>query len=184
MKAEETRLKNCWVLEPDVFEDERGYFYEGFNSQEFKKATGFDFNVKQINQSRSSKGVLRGLHFQTGEKAQAKLVSCLEGELLDVAVDLRSNSPTFGRYATVRLSAHNKKQLYIPKGMAHGFLVLSEHAGLMYLVDELYSKEHDSGIIYSDPELNISWGVPDNEIILSAKDQTLPTFHESKRCDP
>lgn len=180
MKASGTNLKDCWILEPDVFEDERGYFYEGFNIQKFKKATGIDFEVKQINQSRSSKGVLRGLHFQTGEKAQAKLVSCLEGELIDVAVDLRPNSETYRQYCIVRLSAHNKKQLYIPKGMAHGFLVLSEHAKLMYQVDELYSKEHDSGIMYNDPDINISWGVPDEEIILSEKDKNLPLLKESK----
>ncbi|WP_370088939.1 dTDP-4-dehydrorhamnose 3,5-epimerase [Ekhidna sp.] len=178
MKAEKTNLKDCWVLEPDVFEDERGYFYEGFNAVKFKKATGFDFDVKQINQSRSSRGVLRGLHFQTGDKAQAKLVSCVEGEVLDVAVDLRKDSPTFQQYAMVRLSAHNKKHFYIPKGMAHGFLVLTDHAKLMYQVDELYSREHDSGIIYSDPEISISWGIPEEEIILSEKDQNLPLLSQ------
>ncbi|MEP1034505.1 dTDP-4-dehydrorhamnose 3,5-epimerase [Ekhidna sp.] len=180
MKIEKTNLKDCLIVEPDIFEDERGYFYEGFNSEKFRKSTGIDFLVKQINQSRSSKGVLRGLHFQTKEKSQAKLVTCLEGELLDVAVDLRSDSMTFGQYCIVRLSAHNKKQLYIPRGMAHGFLVLSEHAKLMYLVDELYSKEHDSGIIYNDPEINISWGVSEDEIILSEKDQNLPSFKQTK----
>lgn len=180
MKAEETNLKDCWILEPDVFEDERGYFYEGFNVEKFKNATGFDFSVKQINQSRSSKGVLRGLHFQTRERAQAKLVSCIEGEVLDVAVDLRSDSPNFGKYAIIRLSAHNKKHFYIPKGMAHGFLVLSDYAKLMYQVDELYSKEHDSGIIYNDPEINISWGFSEDDIILSEKDQNLPTLSHSK----
>ena len=180
MNSEETTLKDCWILEPDVFEDERGYFYEGFNVEKFKNATGLNFEVKQINQSRSSKNVLRGLHFQTGEKAQAKLVSCIEGEVLDVAVDLREKSSTFGKYALVRLSAHNKKHFYIPKGMAHGFLVLTEYAKLMYQVDELYSKEHDSGIIFNDPDINISWGVPDDQIILSEKDQNLPFLNDSK----
>lgn len=180
MKAEETKLKDCFILEPDVFEDERGYFYEGFNIEKFKNATGLNFDVKQINQSRSSKGVLRGLHFQTGEKAQAKLVSCMEGEVLDVAVDLRKKSPTFGQYALIRLSAHNKKHFYIPKGMAHGFLVLTEHAKLMYQVDELYSKEHDSGIIYNDPEINVSWGISDEDLILSEKDQNLPLLKQTK----
>ncbi|SNS55458.1 dTDP-4-dehydrorhamnose 3,5-epimerase [Ekhidna lutea] len=180
MNAEETNLKGCWILEPDVFEDERGYFYEGFNVEKFKKATGFDFDVKQINQSRSSKGVLRGLHFQTGDKAQAKLVSCIEGEVLDVAVDLINDSPTFGEYSLVRLSAHNKKHFYIPKGMAHGFLVLTEHAKLMYQVDALYSKEHDSGIIYNDADISIPWGMQDDQIILSEKDKNLPTLKESK----
>jgi len=180
MKAEKTHIEGCWILEPDVFEDERGYFYEGFNNQKFLKATGIDFEVKQINQSRSSKGVLRGLHFQTKEKAQAKLISCTEGELLDVAVDLRKDSDTFGQHIIVRLSAHNKKQLFVPKGMAHGFLVLSEHAKLMYLVDELYSREHDTGIKFNDPDLNISWGISEDQMILSEKDQHLPNFKDAK----
>ena len=179
MKAEKTNLKDCWIVEPDVFEDERGYFYEGFNAQKFKKSTGFDFHVKQINQSRSSKGVLRGLHFQTGDKSQAKLISCIEGEVLDVAVDLRKDSSTFCEYSIVRLSAHNKKHLYIPKGMAHGFLVLTDYAKLMYQTDEFYSKEHDTGIIYNDPDINISWGIPDEEITLSDKDKNLPFLKET-----
>jgi len=179
MKAEKTNLEDCWILEPDVFEDERGYFYEGFNTERFKRITGFDFAVKQINQSRSSLGVLRGLHFQKAPRAQAKLVSCVEGEVLDVAVDLREKSPTYGQFSLVRLSAENKKHFYIPKGMAHGFLVLTEHARLMYQVDELYSKDHDTGIIYNDPDLNISWGLPEEQIILSEKDRSLPTLKES-----
>ena len=145
-----------------------------------KQITGFDFNVKQINQSRSSKGVLRGLHFQNTPKAQAKLVSCIEGEVIDVAVDLRKESPTFGQFSMIRLSAENKKHFYFPKGMAHGFLVLTDHAKLMYQVDELYSKEHDNGIIYNDPDINITWGISDNEIILSERDRTLPSLRESK----
>ncbi|MEP5614015.1 MAG: dTDP-4-dehydrorhamnose 3,5-epimerase [Cyclobacteriaceae bacterium] len=178
MKAEKTNLEDCWILEPDVFEDERGYFYEGFNTEKFKNLTGFDFSVKQINQSRSSLGVLRGLHFQKPPKAQAKLVSCIEGEVLDVAVDLREKSATYGQFALVRLSAENKKHFFIPNGMAHGFLVLTESAKLMYQVDELYSKDHDTGIIYNDPNLNISWGMSDEEIILSEKDKKLPSLKE------
>ena len=180
MKAERTNLDDCWVIEPDVYEDERGYFYEGYNAERFRETTGFEFQVNQINQSRSSKGVLRGLHFQNHPKAQAKLVSCIEGEVLDVAVDLRKNSTTFGQFSLIRISAHNKKHFYIPKGMAHGFLVLTDHAKLMYQVDELYSAEHDSGIIYNDPDLNISWGIAESEIILSERDKNLPTFKESK----
>ncbi len=180
MKAEKTNLNDCWIIEPDVFEDERGYFYEGFNVAKFKNVTGVDFEVKQINQSRSSKGVLRGLHFQSPPKSQAKLVSCLEGEVLDVAVDLRQNSSTYGQFSMVRLSADNKKQFYIPKGMAHGFLVLSDYAKLMYQTDELYSKEHDTGIAYNDPDLNITWSLAHEEIILSEKDSDLPTLKESK----
>ena len=180
MKVEKINIEGCWVVEPNVFEDERGYFMEGFNADRFKNTTGVDFEVKQINQSRSSKGVLRGLHFQSGEKVQAKLISCMEGELLDVAVDIRRESPTFGQHACVKLSADNKKQLYIPKGIAHGFLVLSEYAVLSYLVDEFYSKEHDTGIIYNDPEINIDWGVPEDQLIISEKDKNLPTIKESK----
>ena len=180
MKAERTNLNDSWILEPDVYEDERGYFYEGFNAQKFKNSTGLSFDVKQINQSRSSKGVLRGLHFQKGEKAQAKLISCIEGEVLDVAVDLRMDSSTFGKYSMVRLSAHNKKHLYIPKGMAHGFLVLTDYAKLMYQTDELYSQEHDGGIMYNDPDIGISWGIPEEEIILSEKDRNLPLLKQTK----
>ena len=180
MEAIETNLQGCWIIEPDVFEDERGYFFEGFNSEKFKQATGVNFEIKQINQSRSSYGVLRGLHFQNAPKAQAKFVSVSEGEVLDVAVDLRRNSPTFGHHAMVRLSSHNKKHFYVPKGMAHGFLVLSEHAKLSYQVDEVYSPKDDSGLIYNDPDLNISWGINEENIILSDKDLILPTLKESK----
>lgn len=180
MKAIETKLKGCWIIEPDVFEDERGYFYEGFNSEKFKVATGVDFHVKQINQSRSEYGVLRGLHFQKEPKAQAKFVSCIEGEVLDVAVDLRKDSETYLQYEVVRLSSHNKKHFFIPKGMAHGFLVLTDSAKLMYQVDELYSPEHDSGIRYNDPDINVAWGVSDEKIILSSKDQSLPFLREAE----
>ena len=178
MNAEQTNLKDCWVIEPDVYEDERGYFYEGFNCKKFQDATGFHFEVKQINQSRSAKNVLRGLHYQSDPKSQSKLVSCIEGEVLDVAVDLRKESPTFGHYSMVRLSAHNKKHFFIPKGMAHGFLVLTDQAKLMYQVDELHSPQHDTGIMFNDPELNISWGIDEKDIILSEKDRNLPFFKE------
>jgi len=178
MKATETKLKGCWIIEPDVYEDERGYFYEGFNIDKFKNSTGLDFSVKQINQSRSSYGVLRGLHFQIPPKAQSKFISCLEGEVLDVAVDLRKNSPTYLQHEVVRLSTQNKKHFYIPKGMAHGFLVLSETAKLMYQVDEMYSPEHDSGISYNDPQINVPWGISENELILSTKDKNLKKLSE------
>jgi len=178
MRGEETKLKGCWILEPDVFEDERGYFYEGFNGGKFHRLTGVDFNVKQLNQSGSIKGVLRGLHFQRTPKFQAKLINCLEGEILDVAVDLRVNSSTFKQYVLVRLSEENKKLFFVPKGFAHGFLVLSDYAKLMYQVDEMYSPEHDTGIAYDDPDLNISWGLPKEEIILSEKDKQLKKLSE------
>ncbi|MEM6642735.1 MAG: dTDP-4-dehydrorhamnose 3,5-epimerase [Bacteroidota bacterium] len=180
MKGTETNLKDCWILEPDVFEDERGFFYEGFNSQKFKTITGKDFIPKQLNQSGSVRGVLRGLHFQHPPKAQAKLVSCTQGELMDVAVDLRKNSPTYKKSCVVRLSDENKKQLFIPEGFAHGFIVLSEYARLMYQVNEVYSAEHDAGIAYNDPELNISWVLSEEEITLSGKDQNLKPLVETE----
>lgn len=180
MKALQTNLKDCWVIEPDVFEDERGYFYEGFNSVKFKEEIGIDFHVKQLNQSRSSKGVLRGLHFQHAPKSQAKLVTCTEGEILDVAVDIRPDSATFKQHFIIRLSAENKKSLYIPKGFAHGFLVLSEHAKLMYQVDEVYDHELDDGIAYNDPALNIPWGLSEDKVILSKKDAQLKVLSEIK----
>ncbi len=179
MKGTETKLKDCWILEPDVYEDERGFFYEGFNSEKFKKIVGVDFVPKQLNQSRSVRGVLRGLHFQLNPKAQAKLVSCTEGELIDVAVDLRANSPTFKEHVVLRLSDENKKQLFVPKGFAHGFMVLSEYARITYQVDEIYSPDHDTGIIYSDPEINVSWILPESDIILSIKDQSLKKLAET-----
>lgn len=176
MRKESVEVEGCFVLSPDVFEDERGYFFESFNQKRFEEETGINFNVKQINQSRSHKGVLRGMHFQKAEMAQAKLISCIEGELLDVAVDLRRGSPTFKRYSMVRLSADNKKQFYIPKGVAHGFLVTSDSAKLSYLVDEIYSKEHDAGVSFADPEVNIPWEYSEDLLILSEKDRNLPTI--------
>ena len=179
MKGIKTSLKDCWIIEPDVFEDERGFFFEGFNAEKFKAITGVDFIPRQLNQSGSIKGVLRGLHFQNAPRAQAKLVSCSEGELLDVAVDLRRDSPTYKKSFSARLSEENKKHLFIPKGFAHGFVVLSEYAKLMYQVDALYSPDHDTGISYNDPELNISWVLPEEEIILSNKDQQLKNLSET-----
>lgn len=179
MKGIGTNLKDCWVLEPDVFEDERGFFFEGFNANKFRKITSIDFSPKQLNQSGSGRGVLRGLHFQNAPKAQAKLICCIQGELLDVAVDLREDSPTFKQHFAIRLSEENKKMLFIPKGYAHGFIVLSEYARLMYQVDEVYSSDHDTGIAYNDPELNISWLLPESEIILSSKDQALNTLEDT-----
>lgn len=179
MRGQETHLKDCWIIEPDVFEDERGYFYEGFNAVKFYDLTGIDFQVKQLNQSRSVKGVLRGLHFQHPPKAQAKLVTCTEGEILDVVVDLRRESSTYKEHFLIRLSAENKKHLFVPKGFAHGFLVLSDYAKLMYQVDEVYSSNLDDGIAFNDPELNISWGMDAQEIILSEKDFNLKTVSDS-----
>ncbi len=180
MKGVESPLKECWILEPEVFEDNRGYFYEGYNIEKFKAITGINFEVKQLNQSSSSKGVLRGLHFQKSPYPQAKLVTCIEGEVMDVAVDLRKNSDTYKEHLMISLSDKNKKSLYLPKGFAHGFLVLSPYAKIMYQIDEVYSPEYDTGIIYNDPELKISWSLRDKDLILSDKDSSLPLLKDTK----
>lgn len=169
----DTTIVDCKLFRPAVFEDERGYFYEGFNKAKLKQELGVDFEIVQINQSKSQKNVLRGLHFQTPPFEQAKLVSVIEGEVIDVAVDLRKDSPTYGRYEKVLLSAENKHHFFIPRGFAHGFLVLSDSVKFMYGVDQVYSPSHDSGIKFDDPELSIDWGVNTNDIIISEKDKNL-----------
>ncbi len=173
-------IPDCKLFTPKIFEDNRGYFYEGFNAKKFLENTGIEFDIVQINQSKSSKGVLRGLHFQVPPFDQAKLVSVIEGEVLDVAVDLRTDSKTFGKYISVLLSEDNKSHFYIPKGFAHGFLVKSEQAKFMYGVDNLYSPEHDSGILYNDKDLNIDWDFPGDKIVVSSKDVGLNTFSQFK----
>ena len=176
MKVSETKLKGCFIIEPKLFKDDRGYFFESFNQREFEKETGIKVNFIQDNESYSSKGVLRGLHIQKGKYAQAKLVRVIKGEVLDVAVDLRNDSPTFGEYISIEISEENKKQLFIPRGFAHGFIVLSNTALLSYKCDNYYNKESEGGIIYNDKDLNIDWQLNDNEIIISEKDTFLPTF--------
>ncbi len=176
MTVEKTTLKDCLVLSPKVFYDQRGYFLESFNEKRFKALTGQSINFVQDNQSMSSKGVLRGLHFQIGEHQQAKLVSVTKGSVLDVCVDLRQDSPTFGKNFIIILSEENKKQLFIPKGFAHGFLVLEDDTILNYKCDNYYNKESERGIIYNDPSLNIDWNISETNIILSDKDKLLPTF--------
>lgn len=178
MKVTETKLKGCFILEPTVFTDSRGYFFESFNQQKFEELTGQSGHFVQDNQSASSYGVVRGLHFQRGEHAQAKLVRVLEGVVLDVSVDLRKGSDTYGQYAAVELSAENNLQFYIPRGFAHGFAVLSETAVFAYKCDNYYNKESEGGLRYNDPSLNINWGIPDSKIALSAKDQEL-TFMDA-----
>lgn len=177
----ETNLKGCFILEPKVFNDDRGYFMESFNQKTFSDGIGQNVTFVQDNQSYSSKGVLRGLHYQCGEHAQAKLVRVLEGEVFDVAVDLRPDSETFGQTYSILLSAENKKQLYIPRGFAHGFIVLSEKATFFYKCDNLYNKESEGGIIYNDPSLNLDWGMPENEFIISEKDKVLPTIENARK---
>ena len=178
MKVKSTPLKNCYIIEPTVFEDERGYFYEKFNEQKFEQLTGMNGHFVQDNVSKSSYGVLRGLHLQKGDMAQAKLVSCLEGRVWDVAVDLREDSPTFGQWFGAELSAENRLQFYIPRGFAHGFSVLSPTAVFAYKCDNFYNKESEGGIIWNDAELGIDWKLPMSDIILSEKDKVQKTFQE------
>ena len=174
MKVEETTLRDCYIIHDTVLRDSRGYFFESFNAQRFKDFTGVDVQFVQDNQSSSTYGVLRGLHFQTGEFAQAKLVRVLEGRVLDVAVDLRKYSPGFGKCFVQELSADNHKQLYMPRGFAHGFVVLSERAVFFYKCDNYYNKEAELGIRYDDPHLKINWQLPEKDFILSEKDKKNP----------
>ncbi|MBV9963289.1 MAG: dTDP-4-dehydrorhamnose 3,5-epimerase [Parafilimonas sp.] len=171
MKIEATPLQDCFVIHDTVFEDERGYFFESFNAKRFESFTGIPVQFVQDNQSSSTRGVLRGLHMQTGDNAQAKLVRVLEGKVLDVAVDLRKRSSTFGNAFTIELTATNHKQLYIPRGFAHGFIVLSDKATFFYKCDNFYNKESELGIMYDDPDLKIDWQLSKDELILSEKDK-------------
>ena len=171
----------CFIIEPTIINDGRGYFMESFNQSKFEAGTGLNVQFVQDNQSYSTKGVLRGLHYQTGNYAQAKLVRVLEGEVLDVAVDLRMESETYGTYIAVVLSAENSKQLFIPRGFAHGFLVLSDTAIFSYKCDNFYNKESEGGILYNDPAIGINWGMAQEELIISDKDVVLPTLEKSKK---
>ena len=176
MKITETILEGCYVLEPKIFEDERGIFFESYNKKDFEERIGLNIDFVQDNHSVSKKGVLRGLHFQKGENAQAKLVRVVKGEVLDVVVDIRKESPTFGRHFKIKLSDTNNKALFIPKGMAHGFLTLSEEAVFVYKCDSYYQKQAESGIMYNDEDLGIDWEYPSKKIILSKKDRQLPSL--------
>lgn len=169
-----TPLEGCYIIKPAVFPDPRGYFFESFNEQRFNEKTGLNVHFVQDNQSMSSYGVLRGLHFQKGEHAQAKLVRVLKGEVLDVAVDLRPGSPTYGQHYSVVLSEENKLQFFIPRGFAHGFVVLSEQAEFFYKCDNYYNKASEGGLHYADPSLNIDWQVPAEQLLVSDKDRVLP----------
>lgn len=174
-----TKLNGCFVLEPKIISDERGYFIESFNKNTFEKGIGQEVNFVQDNQSYSMRGVLRGLHYQTGNHAQAKLVRVLQGEVLDVAVDLRPNSPTYGQYESVVLSGENHKQFFVPRGFAHGFLVVSETATFFYKCDNFYNKDSEAGLMYNDPKINIDWQFPEENLIISEKDQVLPTLENA-----
>ncbi len=175
MRVEETNLKGCYIITPKIFEDTRGEFFESFNKQKFFELTGLDAIFVQDNQSVSSRGVLRGLHFQTGDFKQTKLVRVVKGKILDICVDLRKDSDTFGEHFSIILDSKTNQQLFIPKGFAHGFLTLSKSAIFNYKCDNYYNKESERGIIYNDKALNIDWGISDN-LIISEKDKELPTF--------
>ncbi len=178
MRVEHTPLKDCFIVHEKVNGDARGYFIETYNSRDFKAATGLDIEFVQDNQSRSSKGVLRGLHMQRGAAAQAKLVRVLEGSVLDIAVDLRKGSPSFGQHYAIELTADNNKQFFVPAGFAHGFVVLSAYATFFYKVDKFYEPGNEVGIMYNDADLNIDWRLPTSELIFSKKDKTLGSFAE------
>lgn len=176
MKITETKLKGCLILEPQIYEDYRGVFYEVFKKKELESVLGYEVDFVQENSSISKKGVLRGLHFQTGDSAQAKLVSVQKGEVVDVIVDVRSDSASYGQHIKINLSETNKKSIFIPKGMAHGFLALTDQVVFNYLCDDYYNPKEESGIIYNDPDLAIDWNYPLSELIVSEKDLLLPTF--------
>lgn len=181
MTVTQTHLKGCFIIEPKVFEDQRGYFLETFNQNRFNELIGAQVNFVQDNESASTKGVLRGLHYQTGEHAQAKLVRVIEGMVLDIVVDLREDSKTYGDQFAIELSASNKKQLFVPRGFAHGFIVLSDTATFSYKCDNYYNKASEGGIIYNDKRLDIDWQLPESEFIISEKDLELPTFENAIR---
>ena len=178
MNATATKLKGCFIIEPRVFNDDRGYFFESYNKASFDKAIGAEVNFVQDNESFSTKGVLRGLHFQKGEFSQAKLVRVTQGEVLDVVVDLRPDSDTFLQVETVVLSSENKKQLFVPRGFAHGFIVLSDTVVFNYKCDNLYNKASEAGIIYNDSSLDIDWALDPSEFLVSEKDKVLPTVND------
>jgi dTDP-4-dehydrorhamnose 3,5-epimerase len=178
MQIKQTVIEGCYELVPRVFHDDRGHFFESFNLRGFQQATGLDINFVQDNQSFSTKGVLRGLHYQKGASAQAKLVRVLDGEVLDVAVDIRKESPSYGQVFTTVLSADNNKQLFIPRGCAHGFVTLSKTATFFYKCDNYYDPKAETGIIYNDERFQIDWILPEASLLISEKDLVLPTFND------
>lgn len=169
-----THVNDCFIIKPTLFEDSRGYFFESYNRRKFRELTGIDPEFVQDNQASSDYGTLRGLHFQKGEHAQAKLVSVLKGRVLDVAVDLRPESSTYLKHVAVELSAHNHLQLFVPRGFAHGYSVLEDDTLFFYKCDNFYCREAEGGVLYSDPDLNIDWQLAPADIILSEKDRLLP----------
>ena len=178
MKVRKTDIQDLLVIEPEIYGDSRGYFFESFSKKKFEAATGVQADFVQDNESKSAYGVIRGLHFQKDPHAQAKMVRVVRGKVLDVAVDLRPDSPTYGRYHAEELSEDNHLQMFIPKGFAHGFSVLSDEAVLQYKCDGYYNPESEGGIAWNDPDLNIDWGIPAEKEILSAKDKDRQTLKE------
>ncbi|MEJ1221490.1 dTDP-4-dehydrorhamnose 3,5-epimerase [Sediminicola sp. 1XM1-17] len=178
MKITESPIKGCFFMEPMVFEDERGLFYEAYQKNRFDDYVGDKVNFVQDNVSFSKKGVLRGLHFQRGNSAQAKLVHVIKGKVLDVIVDIRQGSPTFGKHVKIELSAINRKLVYIPKGLAHGFLALTDEVIFAYKCDAYYDPKSEAGILYSDPGLGIDWEMAEDSLILSEKDLKLPLLKD------
>jgi len=176
MQIIETKLEDCYILEPTIYGDDRGCFFESYNKKKFETLLGKSVNFIQDNEAFSHKGALRGLHFQKGEYAQAKLVRVTKGAVLDVAVDLRKESKTFLKHIAVKLSAKNKNQLFVPRGFAHGYIVLSKTAVFNYKCDNIYNKASEGGIIYNDETLNIDWKLGSEAFILSEKDKKLPTI--------
>lgn len=180
MKVFETEISGLYVIEPKVFRDDRGYFFESFSRKTFEEMTGVQVDFVQDNESLSSYGVIRGLHFQKPPHEQAKLVRVVSGKVIDVAVDLREGSPTYGQWHAEELSSENGRQMYIPKGFAHGFGVLSEKAVFQYKCDDYYAPECEDGIVWDDPELAIDWKIPADDVILSDKDRKYPGLKERK----
>ncbi len=180
MRIESTILEGCFIIHDTFFGDNRGYFFESFNRKTFLEKTGLDVEFVQDNQSQSQLGVLRGLHFQHGDAAQAKLVRVLKGKVLDIAVDLRKESKTFGQHVAVELTEDSHTQFFVPRGFAHGFVVLSEQATFFYKCDNYYNKAAEGGIIFNDPEIGIDWKIDADKVIMSEKDLILPTLSEAK----
>ena len=178
MKVIKTDIEGVVVIEPEIFGDERGHFFEAYSQRRFDEQVG-PVRFVQENESKSSRGVVRGLHYQRGEAAQAKLVSVVKGSVLDVAVDIRKASPTFGHYVAVELSEQNKRQMFVPRGFAHGFAVLSDEAVLQYRCDNYYAPTEERGIAWNDPAIGIDWGVPTEMVVLSAKDSKNPLLADA-----
>ena len=179
MKFIKTEIPDVIICEPQVHADERGYFMESFKKESFEKFIGYSVDFCQDNEAKSTKGVLRGLHYQMPPFAQSKLVRVIKGSVLDVAVDIRKDSKTFGSYVAVELSEYNKKQLFVPQGFAHGYVVLSEEAIFAYKVDNYYHKASERGILYNDTTLQIDWKFPIEEVLISEKDKIQTTFNEA-----